>query len=251
MNKLDVLQKCIVDGNIVKLPAGQLDRKLYQDVAKALELIGGKWKGGKIMGFVFPSDPSELLEQIANGENRNLKKEFQFFATPASLAREMVFYADMDKLNGHAKIIEPSAGQGAIINAIFEKSNIRQVDCCEIMPLNKTFLQKIEGALLVCDDFLALPESFNNYYDRVLANPPFAKNQDIDHIYKMYDVCKPGGRIVTIASKHWLLSENKKEKQFKDWLYNTVEADANTVDAGTFSESGTKIETVMIIIDKK
>ncbi len=66
MNKTEILQKCTVDGNIVRLPEGQLDRKLYQEVAKALELIGGKWKGGKVMGFVFPTDPTELLEQIAN-----------------------------------------------------------------------------------------------------------------------------------------------------------------------------------------
>lgn len=55
---------------------------------------------------------------------------------------------------------------------------------------------------------------------------------------------------LSIASKHWLLSENKKEKAFKEWLYNTVEADVNSIEAGAFEESGTKIETVLIIIDK-
>lgn len=34
MNKTEILQKCIVDGNIVRLPEGQLDRKLYQEVNK-------------------------------------------------------------------------------------------------------------------------------------------------------------------------------------------------------------------------
>jgi hypothetical protein len=45
MTKEEVLQNCTVEGTVVKLPEGQLDRKLYQEVAKALELIGGKWKG--------------------------------------------------------------------------------------------------------------------------------------------------------------------------------------------------------------
>jgi len=53
MTKQKILQKCIVEGNLVKLPSGQLDRKLYQEVAKSLNLIGGKWKGGKTMAFVF------------------------------------------------------------------------------------------------------------------------------------------------------------------------------------------------------
>ena len=42
--KEQVLQNCTVEGTVVKLPNVQLDRKLYQEVAKALELIGGKWK---------------------------------------------------------------------------------------------------------------------------------------------------------------------------------------------------------------
>ena len=45
MTKEQVLQDCTIEGNVVKLPNIQLDRKDYQEVAKALELIGGKWKG--------------------------------------------------------------------------------------------------------------------------------------------------------------------------------------------------------------
>jgi predicted RNA methylase len=251
MNKLEILKQCTIESNIIKLPSGQLNRKLYQEVAKSLELIGGKWKGKPVFGFVFPSDPTDLLKQIANGENRNLKKEFQFFATPQSLAREMVWYADLDGLNERSHILEPSAGQGAIINAILEKENINYVDYCETMDINQTFLSKIQGANYLFDDFLCVGNAYNNYYDRIIANPPFSKNQDIDHIRKMYDVCRPSGRIVTIASKHWLLSSNKKETEFKNWLYNELEADINTIDAGIFSESGTKIETCLIIIDKK
>ena len=39
--KEQVLQNCTVEGTVVKLPNVQLYRKLYQEVAKALELIGG------------------------------------------------------------------------------------------------------------------------------------------------------------------------------------------------------------------
>ena len=76
MDKLEILNQCTVNGNYVKLPDVQLDRKLYLEVAKALELIGGKWKGGKIAAFEFKADPTDLLESIKNGDKRNLKKEF-------------------------------------------------------------------------------------------------------------------------------------------------------------------------------
>jgi hypothetical protein len=137
--KEEVLQNCKVEGMIVKLPDTQLERKLYQEVAKALELIGGKWKGGKVFGFVFTTDPTELLNQIANGEKRNLKKEFQFFGTPDDLADDLVFEAQIEPYH---KILEPSAGQGAIVKAINRVFPDTKVSCYELMEVNQTILKK-------------------------------------------------------------------------------------------------------------
>jgi hypothetical protein len=246
MNKTEILQKCTVDGNIIRLPEGQLDRKLYQEVAKALNLIGGAWKGGKVMGFVFPNDPTELLEQIANGESRNLKKEFQFFATPDDVSdwivnRFMCLVADF-------KVLEPSAGQGSIIKAIQRFIPELNVDYCELMDVNRTFLSKIPNTTFLQDDFLTLTGK-ENYYDLIVANPPFSKNQDIDHIRKMYECLNEGGSIISIASAHWQLSNNKKETEFRNWL-EVLNAEIHEIPKGTFKESGTMVSSVLIVIDK-
>lgn len=241
---VEVLKKCTVDGLTVKLPEGQLDRKTYTDVKNKLELIGGKWKGGKIMGFVFNEDPTELLEQIANGENRNLKKEFQFFATPDNLANRLVELAD---IKDGQMILEPSAGQGAIIRAIQGKlSPYTNIYAFEAMPLNQNFLKKIASCELLGSDFLLECET---YFDRIVANPPFSKNQDIDHVMHMYKHLKEGGRLVSIMSRHWLYSSNKKEVSFRDWI-DEVDAKVELIDAGEFSESGTNIATCIVIINK-
>lgn len=246
MSKTEILQKCTVDGNIVRLPEGQLDRKLYQEVAKSLELIGGKWKGGKVMGFIFPNDPTELLEQIANGENRNLKKEFQFFATPDDVSDWIV--NEFAFLQSNFKVLEPSAGQGSIIKAIQRLIPEINVDYCELMDVNRTFLSKIPNTTFLQDDFLTL-NGKENYYDLIVANPPFSKNQDIDHIRKMHECLNKGGRIVTIASTHWQLSNNKKETEFRNWL-EKLEASTYYFPKGTFKESGTMVSSVLIVIDK-
>jgi hypothetical protein len=60
----EILQQCTVNENIVKLPNVQLDRKTYLDVAKKLNLIGGKWKGGKISGFVFEVSATNVAASI-------------------------------------------------------------------------------------------------------------------------------------------------------------------------------------------
>lgn len=262
METLEVLQQCTVEGAVVKLPNIQLDRKDYEQEKKKLELIGGKWKGGKVAGFVFPTDPTALLEQIAGGENRNLKKEFQFFATPAALADRMVNIAGLKEGDN---VLEPSAGQGAIMEAVYrafprtmegpnDKPSV-SLEYCELMDVNRSVIsQKLSAnknwtgrTSWLSDDFFdAKPYA---PFDAVIANPPFTKNQDIDHIRKMFEVVKPGGRIVTIASPSWTFGSQKKQVEFREWL-DEIGAEQEELPQGTFKESGTNIKAVLLVIDK-
>lgn len=243
--KQEVLQSCRVEGNIIKLPDYQLDRKLYLEVAKALTLIGGTWKGGKTFGFVFSADPTELLEHITNEGNTNTKKEYQFFATPAHLAEELVSFAE---LTDEDTILEPSAGQGAIINAINNACTIVP-DCYELMPTNAMILRQSSLKFnLLGDDFL---RHRDKKYSKIIANPPFSNNQDIDHIRAMYNTLSIGGRLVSLASPSWTFGNQKKQYLFKEWLENEdINALVLDVPKGTFKESGTMIESKIVIINK-
>lgn len=243
MNELtESLLKCRVDGNTLYLPPisdGPLHN--YAQVRQSLLSAGAKYKKN---AFVFPSDAQSYIDRLTGGEKVNIKKEFQFFGTPDSLADDLVFEAQIKPF--HA-ILEPSAGQGALIKAIHRVLPSVMVDWYEAMPTNQTITQRLPNQGFLGADFLERKD--HPVYDRIIANPPFAKNQDIDHIYKMYANLKPGGRIVTIASSHWKLSSNKKETTFKNWL-DELSADMRDIDAGEFSESGTKVATCMIVIDK-
>jgi type I restriction-modification system DNA methylase subunit len=242
MEVKDVLKECTINGLVVHLPNHQLERKLYQEVAKSLELIGGKWKGGKVMGFVFDMDPTDLLKSIQNGDKRNLKKEFQFFATPAEIADWLVELADIQPDD---TILEPSAGQGAIYEAIKRKHSEAKVTCVEIMEQNSLILSK-KKITHYFQDFLTSECTFN--FDKIIANPPFSKNQDIYHIYKMVECCKSGGRIVSVSSTHWELSQNKKETEFREFLKG-MKADIHYIAPGQFKESGTMVGACVIVLN--
>ncbi len=237
------LKKCKISGNVLSLPPiseGALPN--YNEVKTALIKAGAKYKQNT---FVFPDPAQPYIDRLIGGEKVNIKKEFQFFATPDVLADELVFQAQIEPTH---KILEPSAGQGAIIKAIqkvFE--NNQSVDYCETMGVNLTFLQKIKNARPVGADFLKFDGLIK--YDRIIANPPFSKNQDIQHIYKMYDCLKKGGRLVSISSKHWQNSNNKTETTFRNWLRD-VKADVQEISSGAFKESGTSVASVIIIINK-
>lgn len=243
MTTVEILQQCTVEGNLVKLPENQLERNEYLEVKKALELIGGKWKSGKVYGFVFNSDPTELLDQIANGEKRNLKKEYQFFATPDELADYLVELAD---LKGSGTILEPSAGQGAIIKAINKACGIIP-DCYELMEVNQQILKQSGLSFnFIGADFF---EHGDQKYDRIIANPPFSKNQDIDHLKEMYKCLAPDGRLVCITSESWVHGSQKKQVEFREWL-EEIEADIYTIEKGAFKESGTMIGGRIVVVNK-
>jgi len=244
MTTEDVLKSCTVENTVVKLPDVQLGRNEYTEVKNKLELIGGKWKGGKVQGFVFQTDPKDLLRQIANGEKRNLKKEFQFFGTPDDLADELVMYAD---LKSSDDILEPSAGQGAIIKAI-NKACKSIPDCYELMDVNAIILKRSDLKFkFLGEDFL---QHQDKMYDKIIANPPFTKNQDIDHLLFMYDVLREGGRLVCITSESWVNGNQKKQVDFKIFLQK-VDAKVLDIEKGSFKQSGTMVGGKIVIIDKK
>lgn len=236
------LLKCRVEGNVLHLPPmsdGPLSN--YADVRKALLNAGATYKRNT---FVFKSDAQPLIDRLTGGESVNIKKEFQFFPTPEDLADRMAALAELEE---EQKILEPSAGQGALVWAIGRYAGLTPVYCYELMLENQQELKKIPTVRLLGDDFLQ--NNSNGEYDRIIANPPFSKNQDIDHILEMYRLLKVGGVLVTICSKHFEMSGNKKETEFKGFL-SQAGAETIEVERGQFKESGTMVPSCIIIIQK-
>lgn len=238
----EVLAICtITSDNIVKLPDVQLDRKVYADVKSIIEKNGGRWKGGKTQGFQFNFDPTDLFNKLHSGEDVNNKKDFQFFATQEPEINLMITKANIQP---NDDILEPSAGQGAIVDRILPLC--KKVDMCEFMPENCQILKQ-KGYDILCDNFLDL--SVEHRYNKILANPPFTKGQDILHVRKMYEHLKPNGRIVTIMSTSWILGTQKKQVEFRNWLKD-IGATYEEIAEGAFKKSGTGVKTVMVTIDK-
>lgn len=231
----------ITDDHIVKLPNIQLDRKIYTDVKTIIEKNGGSWKGGKVQGFQFDFNPTDLFNKLQGGEDVNNKKDFQFFATPDEVINLMLTKAS---LTSKDVVLEPSAGQGAIVDRI--AAIVKEVHLCELMPENRQILEK-KGYHIMWDDFTTLDT--DKKFDKILANPPFTKNQDIDHVLKMYEHLKSGGRIVTIMGPSWVEGSQKKQVEFRNWLAK-LGATYEPIEEGAFKKSGTGIKTYMVVIDK-
>ena len=143
-------------------------------------------------------------------------------------------------------VLEPSAGRGALIKAIHRACPSVTVECYELMPENREFLHSLENVILLDEDFT---KDSVGHYTKIIANPPFSGNQDIEHVRLMYDRLEEGGTLAAITSQHWKFASEKRCIDFRNWL-KEVHGEVFEISAGEFKESGTSISTMAVVIKK-
>lgn len=245
MNDLQIsISKCTIKGNAVLLPEEKIDN--YQDLRQAFLKSGAQYKRNS---FIFPSDPKPFIDRLMQGEKVNMQKEYQAFFTPPGVAQWMATNAMLNHVADTDLVLEPNGGNGALIKAMREEGFKGTMYTYELNPIYQDVLKQLDNVVLLGADFLEADKKWNGKFHRIIANPPFSKNQDIDHIYKMWELLAPGGTIVTVASTHWKFSNNKKEKAFRTWI-DEKEASIYPLDNGKFKESGTMVASCILVIDK-
>ncbi len=237
----DILAECKVEGNVLYLPGIQLERSVYLEVNKVLEALGGKWNR-KIKGHEFDSYPEAVIEEIVlTGEYTDGKKEFQLFETPESLASRL---CDLAEITPDCSVIEPSVGKGRIADEIIKRGP-KDLKCFEINKDMETYLKdKTYNVSYI--DFLEVSDASA---DRIVMNPPFSKQQDIDHVYKAFDCLNPGGLLVSVMSISHTYRTNIKSELFREFLEQT-RAEVEILPDGAFKESGTMVKTSIVKIRK-
>jgi SAM-dependent methyltransferase len=245
----DVLRRSAVDGNVVRLPAGQLPRPIYTATDKALVALGGKWDR-RAGGHVFANDPAEKLAAALDSGKAvddllTRKKRLQLFETPADLADKLV--SALGDIEGLV-CLEPSAGHGRIVQALALRDPSRVV-AVEIDADNAdALLDQNRAHKVIVGDFLTMsPTSLA--CDVVAMNPPFTRNQDVRHVRHAYACLIPGGRLAAIVGEHGFIGREREAVEWREWLAE-VGAQIGVIPAGAFKESGTNIQTRMIVINK-
>lgn len=236
-----VLRASKLDGIRLQLPA-QLETKLYKKVNAVIECIGFKWsKKNRTHIYTGTEGARHALEQaISSGFSLDKvkikKKATQAFYTPPALAQQLVDLGDVYKRH----VLEPSAGLGAIADCCI-KNQASGVDCIESDFQSATALTE-KGYHVRCVDFLNEPVPANKY-DRVVMNPPFTRGQDLKHFEHALSFVERGGTLVSILARHTRSEINNivvrtVGKKSVLWMF--------PIEKGSFKESGTMIETIMV-----
>lgn len=246
---LKIIQESKIDGNKLYL-SKQLDRNVYVVTNKILESIGLKWNRSAKC-HVSEHDVEELIESILNsGEWVDEKKLNQFYETPAAIVTTLINSATFGR-DSQIRILEPSAGNGAILSQLINRFPNAVIDFCEI---NKSRAETcIElGAIQIGEDFLAAPTPIASKYDLIVMNPPFSKQQDIEHVLHAFNhFLKDGGEIISVMSEGTFFRKNKKTDNFwKTVRENSTLSEITNLPDEAFKSSGTLVRTRLLMLRK-
>jgi hypothetical protein len=228
------------------------------DLLKRVMLaLGGKWRSRK--GFAFPDDvdAQELVRlALETGEILDPKKA-DFFPTPAALADRIVAWAD---IRPGDRVLEPSAGRGAIALAVRRACPEAHVVCCEALPHFRAELESMgfdllgrgapSGPVACEDDFLGVDAANVEPFDVVVMNSPFSGRADLTHVEHALRFLRPGGSAVAIMSAGAKFRDDKRARAFRALVIDQLGGRFEDNPDGSFIESGTGVRTVTLVIPR-
>ncbi|QDV48479.1 DNA methyltransferase family protein [Gimesia fumaroli] len=168
-------------------------------------------------------DPVLKAEQALIG-----KKLEGFFPTPRSVISRMLELADIPP---EARILEPSAGKGDILDMLREHCPDARLTAIE---LNGTLFDVLaaKGHSVERGNFL----EHQGEYDRIVMNPPFEKGADMEHVRHAFDLLAPNGKLVAIMSEGPFFRNDTQATEFRNWL-DEVGGDSEQLSEDAFNSS--------------
>lgn len=177
-------------------------------------------------------------------------KNYGFFPTPDAAADAVFDRAPFYRRDGEPPftLLEPSAGTGCLSARAVKKGAI--VDCVEVQPALAEQLRQTQTYRRVIQaDFLVLRPDPDHLYDRVVMNPPFDRERDIDHVIHALQFLKPNGHLTAIMSAGTEFRETKKSIAFRA-LMEKLNASWSDLPAGSFASVGTNVNTIILRVWK-
>jgi len=221
---------------------------------------------GEVLGDGMTKEADPLQDKKLTPARR-----FGFFPSPEAVADTVIRNAHVLRpIEGEQlRILEPSAGTGNLSRrCIIGMSHFDNwsahnreryakeyrfdnlVDCIELQPeLAHQLTQAGVYNRVTCADFLAINPNPHRLYDRVVMNPPFDRERDIDHVMHALNFLKPDGFLIAVMSAGTEFRETRKSIAFRE-LMEKMKAQWLDLPAGSFAEVGTYVNTILMRVRK-
>lgn len=193
----------------------------------------------------FEKAKSYYYAQQKNSKIRDQREGVDYFATPEPVGLKMVEWAGIKPGD---KVLEPSAGHGAIARFFPERTEVTMVE--PSLNLSQRAALAKGGARIVNQRF----EDFNrtNKYDAIVMNPPYGMGGKTayEHLEKATQHLREGGRIVALLPRGGLA-----DRRLVDFMPLAEENGIHVVadismPSSTFERAGTKVNTRVLVLEK-
>jgi SAM-dependent methyltransferase len=188
-------------------------------------------------GDVLPDTPDENPKKA---QSTAVSKDLQFYWTPNAVIDRII--SDQCTLKG-LRVLEPSCGDGRIMDALRKAgSKVYGVE----VDAGRASICKAKGHTVLLKNFLETVPTGD--FDLVFMNPPFYGKHYGKHVRHAYEFLKPDGKLIAILPAtarydHGLLDDLGIGASFGNrW---------SDLPVGSFSESGTNINTTVLTIYKR
>jgi len=144
------------------------------------------------------------------------KRDYRKFFTHPDVAEVMAEL--LDPQPGQV-ILEPSAGDGALVRAVMEKCHKAFVFACEFDPQWEHELKKCADVVVI-KDFLEYP--ITPKHSGCIANPPFGNGIDLKaHVDRMKEAVKEGGKLVILVPDDFDPEVEHNTYPIENWAENS------------------------------
>ncbi|MEV6334643.1 hypothetical protein AB0M12_07985 [Nocardia vinacea] len=247
----EILAESRTEGNNLFLPK-QLSTADYRRVDRVIEAMGGKWNR-RAQAHVFPGDPTEAIEAaVARGKTLNTSRKVleAYFATPEGLARHIVAgeHSGIAALAPGTHVLEPSAGDGALVRAILETNPTVQVTAVEPDRERAAAIEYDPRVTIVVSGFEEFAATATPQFAAVVMNPPFAlpgrSTVWMDHLYAAWELLIGGGQLLALAPGNYTFRTDRDHRAMREFV--TEHGGSEELPSGAFTTSGTQVDTVLL-----
>jgi hypothetical protein len=225
------------------------------DLVRKVNKLLADWYGEVIADAQTKDDPFKKRKTT-------LARRFGFFPTPDTAAEHLISKVALwrEPTQPPLAILEPSAGTGNLARRCATAGHVgsrwreqdrsypynHRVDCVEVQPkLARGLRAERLYRKVWCGDFLQMQPDPKRLYDRVVMNPPFDLERDVDHVTHALNWLKPDGQLVAIMSAGTEFRETPKAKALRE-LVKAKHGRWDDLPACSFASVGTNVNTILL-----
>lgn len=183
--------------------------------------------------------------QQKNSRRRDQREGVDYFATPEPVGFKMAEWANIQQGD---KVLEPSAGHGAIARFFPARTDVTMVE--PSYELSQRAALANGSARIVNEQFEDL--HISNKYDAIVMNPPYGSGGKtaIEHVTKAAKHLRDAGRVVALIPRGGITDKRLAafmESEDAANLYLVAKID---MPASTFERAGTAVNTQVLVFEK-